>query len=450
METETLTPRGRESGSATSGTAQAEAVYKKISLRLVPFLFICWMVNYIDRTNLGLAKLPLSRDLALSDAAYGIGVGVFSIGYVLFEVPSNLLLQRIGARKTLTRIMLLWGATSCSMAFVRSPAQFYIVRVLLGAAEAGFYPGLLLYLTYWFPSARRARVTSRFIFALAAAGMIGGPVAGWILHTFTDFGGLRNWQWLFLLEGLPAIVLGGVAFFYLDDRPEQARWLDDAEKRLVIGNLEADEAYKEPGKRQGFLDVARDPRVYVVVLAYLVNPMLGIVLNYWTPTIISAAGVKDLLAISTLSSVPFVVGAIGMLAIAYHSDRKLERRWHFLGAASIGALGLVLLPWCAGQLPLAIGCLSLLGVAYFSASTIFWTIPPAYFSAAAAAGGIALTSSVGQAGSLVTPVLLGWLQTHTSSIALGLYAIAAVAVAGGLLIVLGVPKSALRERHLRS
>lgn len=407
------------------------------------------MVNYLDRVNLGFAKIPLTTDLLISDVAYGIGVGVFSIGYVLFEVPSNLLLQKIGARKTMTRIMILWGLISCSMMFVQSTTQFYVTRVLLGAAEAGFYPGLLLYLTYWFPSARRARVTSRFILALAVSGIIGGPIAGWILHTFADVGGLRNWQWLFLLEGGPAIVLGVIAYFYLTDGPQDAQWLTESERYIIINDLKADDALKDASRPHRFLEVLRDRRVYVIILAYLVNPMLGIVLNYWTPTIIRQTGVTDILQVSLLSSIPFVIGAIGMLVIARHSDQRLERRWHFFGAVSIGALGLVMLPAAFDYPSFAIGCLSLVGIAYFSASTIFWTIPPTYFPSASAAAGIALTSSVGQAGSLATPVLLGWLQTYTSSIALGLYTIAIVAVAGGLLIVCGVSKSALRERDTR-
>lgn len=425
---------------------QLEATYRKVTLRLVPFLFVCWVINYIDRVNVGFAKIPLAHDLALSDAAYGLGVGLFSIGYILFEVPSNLLLERIGARKTMTRIMLLWGAVSCSMMFISSPTHFYIARILLGAAEAGFYPGLLLYLTYWFPSARRARITSRFLLAMAFSGMIGGPIAGWILHTFVDVGGLRNWQWLFLLEGLPAIIMGCIAYFYLDDKPEHAKWLTDTEKSIVLNNLKADEAYKNAGHKHSFFDVLRDPRVYVAVAGYTVIPLIGIVLNYWTPTIIKQAGVSDIWHIALLSSIPFVLGAAGMLLIARHSDRKLERRWHYLCTVSLGALGLAMLPSFADKFELAIGCLSLVGVAYYAGSTIFWTIPPAYFSAATVAGGIALTSSMGQFGSLLAPMLLGWLKTHTNSISTGLYIIAAITVVGGLVVVLGIPKSALRER----
>jgi ACS family phthalate transporter-like MFS transporter len=427
-------------------TAQIEATYRKVTLRLVPFLFLCWVINYIDRVNVGFAKIPLAHDIGLTDSAYGLGVGLFTIGYILFEVPSNMLLEKIGARKTMSRIMLLWGIVSCSTMFITSPAEFYIARILLGAAEAGFYPGLILYLTYWFPSARRARITSRFLLAMAVSGMIGGPIAGWVLDNPVGAMGLHNWQWLFLLEGLPAILMGCITYFYLNDKPQQAKWLTDTEKNIVLSNLEADEAYKDRGHAHSFLEVLRDPRMYVAVAGYTVIPLIGVVLNYWTPTIIKQAGVRDIWHISLLSSIPFVLGAAGMLIVARHSDRKLERRWHFLCTVSLGALGLVLLPQVTHTFVLAIGCLSLVGVAYYAGSTIFWTIPPTYFRASTVAAGIALTSSMGQCGSVLAPILLGWLKTHTDSIATGLYIIAAITIVGGLVIVLGIPKSALRER----
>ncbi|SAK90434.1 d-galactonate transporter [Caballeronia catudaia] len=438
---------GDQPAEAWATDKEVKAAYRKVTLRLVPFLFLCWVVNYIDRVNLGFAKIPLSRDLALSDAAYGLGVGLFSIGYVLFEVPSNLMLERTGARLTMARIMFLWGCITCLMMFIQTSTQFYIARIALGAAEAGFYPGLLLYLTYWFPSARRARITSRFLLAIAVSGMIGGPLAGWILNTFVDVGGLRNWQWLFLLEGIPAVLLGVFAYFYLDDKPDHAKWLTDAERKIILDNIQADRAFKGKPVHSGLVAVLRDPRVYVVVLASLVTPMLGIVMNYWTPTIIHRAGVTNILHLSLLSAIPSVIGAIGMIVIARHSDHRVERRWHYLFSISIGAVGLVLLPSVVHSPVLTIGCLSLLAIAYYAGSTMFWTIPPAYFPAASVAAGIALMSSLGQAGSLLTPTWLGWLMTNTHSIAIGLYTIAAIALAGGFIIVLGVPASKLRERR---
>jgi ACS family phthalate transporter-like MFS transporter len=428
---------------------QIESTYRKITLRVIPFLFICWVINYIDRVNVGFARIPLSKDLGLSDAAYGLGVGLFFIGYILFEVPSNMVMERIGARKTITRIMILWGAVSCSMMFIRSPMHFYIARILLGAAEAGFYPGIILYLTYWFPSGRRARITSRFLLAIAVSGMVGGPISGWILHNMVGTWGLRNWQWLFVLEGMPAILAGIYAYFFLEDGPNHAAWLTQEERDLIARNLEADESIKSHGKGHQFFDLLRDPRVYVVIAGYTVVPLIGTVLNYWTATIIRQSGIENIWHVGLLSAIPFIIGAVAMLINAWHSDRTLERRWHFAVATFIGATGCVLLPFVSTDWVLSIACLGLVGISYFCGTGTFWTIPPAYFSGATAAAGIALISSMGQFGSLLAPMLLGWLKTHSNNIATGLYVIAAISVVGGLIVVIGIPKSALREQRIQ-
>jgi ACS family phthalate transporter-like MFS transporter len=436
------------SDNASHSVEQVEAVYRKVSLRLIPFLFICWVINYIDRVNVGFAKIPLSKDLGLTDAAYGLGVGLFFVGYILFEVPSNVLMEKIGARKTITRIMVLWGVISCSMSFITSPIHFYIARVLLGAAEAGFYPGIILYLTYWFPSGRRARITSRFLLAIAVSGIVGGPISGWILHNMVGTLGFRNWQWLFVLEGVPAVLAGVVAYFYLDNGPENAQWLSADERELIARNLRADESPKSHAKGHRFLDLLRDPRVYVAIVGYTVVPLIGTVLNYWTATIIHQSGIDNIWHVGLLSAIPFIVGATAMLVNARHSDRTLERRWHYFFATVIGAVGCVLLPFVSTNWVLAIACLCLVAISYFCATGTFWTIPPAYFTGAAAAAGIAMISSLGQFGSLLAPMLLGWLKTHTNNIAVGLYVIAAISVIGGLVIALGIPRSALRERPL--
>ncbi|MDB5774022.1 MAG: transporter [Herbaspirillum sp.] len=428
--------------------AETESIYRKITLRLIPFLFICWVINYIDRVNIGFAKIPLSKDLGLSDAAYGLGVGLFFIGYILLEIPSNMIMQRIGARKTITRIMFLWGMISCSMSFITTPTHFYIARILLGAAEAGFYPGIILYLTYWFPSGRRARITSRFLLAIAVSGIVGGPISGWILHNMVDTWGWRNWQWLFLLEGAPAVLAAVVAYFYLDDSPKDAKWLTQGERDIIARNLQADENMKAHGTGHNFLGVLKDPRVYLLIVGYTVIPLIGTVLNYWTATIIHQSGIEDIWHVGLLSAIPFIIGAVAMLINARHSDRTLERRWHFAFAIFVGAVGCVLLPFVASNWILSIACLGLVGISYFCGTGTFWTIPPAYFTSATAAAGIALISSMGQFGSLLAPMLLGWLKTHSNNIATGLYVIAAISVAGALVIVLGIPKSALRERRL--
>lgn len=235
---------GQLSGPVVADAHEVEETYRKVTLRLMTFLFLCWVLNYLDRVNVSFAQLQLKQDLGLSDAAYGLGVSLFFIGYILLEVPSTLLLKRIGARRSVTRIMLLWGGISTAMAFMTAPWQFYLSRTLLGAAEAGFWPGIILYLTYRYPAKRRARITSRFLLAIAAAGVIGGPLSGLILQNFAGVWGFRNWQWLFFLEGLPAVIAGIVAFFYLTDRPEEAHWLTDDQKRIIIGDIEADKRAK--------------------------------------------------------------------------------------------------------------------------------------------------------------------------------------------------------------
>jgi ACS family phthalate transporter-like MFS transporter len=428
----------RELESSSARVAVAEATYRKVTWRLMSFLFMCWVLNYLDRVNISFAQLQLKQDLGMSNTAYGLGVSLFFIGYILLEVPSTLLLRRIGARKTVTRIMLLWGLISTSMAFMTTPTQFYIARILLGAAEAGFWPGIILYLTYWYPAVRRARITSRFLLAIAAAGIVGGPLSGWILHTFSGVLGFRNWQWLFFLEGIPAVIAGCVAFFYLIDRPEQAKWLTAEQKNIIREDLAKDQREKPASTPQKLLAALCDWRVYVLAAGWGTVPICGTILNYWTPTIIKQAGISNVLHIGFLSSLPYVVGAIAMLFIARSSDVTLERRWHFFGCTCIGALGAAMLPAVTNSWPAAIACLSLVSISYFAAAAIIWSIPPTYLSGDAAAGGIGVISSAGQIGAFFAPIGMGWVKEVTGSFAIGLFSVAALVFLGGLIVLLGV------------
>jgi ACS family phthalate transporter-like MFS transporter len=339
----------------------------------------------------------------LSDAAYGLGVSLFFIGYILFEVPSTLLLKRIGARKTVTRIMVLWGGITVSMAFLTSPRQFYLARILLGAAEGGFWPGIILFLTYWYPAARRARITSRSLLAIAVAGIIGGPLSGYILQNFSGVLGFRNWQWLFFLEGLPAVVAGVVAFFYLTDKPQHAKWLSDDQKRIILQALESDEKQKSLHAPSRLLAALCDVRVYILAAGWATVPLCGTILNYWTPTIIKQTSVTNILNIGLLSVLPYIVGAVAMLVIARSSDLSLKRRWHFAASTTDGAAGAALLTLVTGEWPAAIACLSLVSVSYFAAAAIIWSVPPSYLSGDAAAGGIAVISGLGQVGGVLRP-----------------------------------------------
>ena len=431
---------GPQSERAVVDTAQVEMTYRKVTLRLMTFLFVCWVLNYLDRVNVSFAQLQLKQDLGLSDAAYGLGISLFFIGYILLEVPSTLLLKRIGARKTVTRIMLLWGGISTAMAFMTAPWQFYLARTLLGAAEAGFWPGIILYLTYWYPSERRARITSRFLLAIAAAGIIGGPVSGFILQNFTDVWGFRNWQWLLFLEGLPAVIAGVVAWFYLTDKPEDAKWLSDSQKRIIIDALDADKRAKPADAPSRLLAALCDPRVYVLAAGWATVPLCGTILNYWTPTIIKQAGISNVLHIGLLSALPYMVGAVAMLVIARSSDLRLERRWHFVASTSAGAIGAAALTLLTHNWPAAIVCLSLVSISYFAAAAIIWSIPPTYLSGDAAAGGIGVISSLGQVGAFFGPILLGWVKSVTGSLAAGLLLVSILVFAGGVTVLVGVPK----------
>jgi MFS transporter, ACS family, phthalate transporter len=423
-------------------------VWRKITLRIVPFLFLCYVLNYIDRVNISFASLQFREDLGISAASYGFGVGIFFAGYILFEVPSNLLMQRIGARRTIMRIMVLWGLVSTATLFVTSATQFYVVRALLGVAEAGFFPGVVFYLTLWFPSALRARIMSMFVLAIAVSGIIGGPVSGLIMTKMSNIAGLHGWQWLFLIEGIPPIIVGVVAYFYLNDGPEQARWLNAEEKRFVIGNLAIETAARESAQHGSFWRAVRDPRLYAAVAAWFVLAWCGSVINFWSPTIIRNSGVSDTLTVGLLSAVPYGVGAIGMLIINHHSDLKLERRWHYAIGVFASALAVALLPSAAKNWQLAIALLATLSIGYLAGVALFWSIPTAYLSKTASAGSIALISSIGQFGGLTAPNIIGWSQQASGDFTVGFYTIALGMVLGTAIMLIGIPAHLLRERYV--
>jgi MFS transporter, ACS family, phthalate transporter len=423
-------------------------VYRKMTLRLVPFLFLCYVLNYIDRVNISFASLQFRQDLGISAASYGFGVGIFFVGYILFEIPSNLLMQKSGARRTIMRIMVLWGLVSISTLFVTSATQFYVVRALLGVAEAGFFPGVVFYLTLWFPSALRARIMSMFVLAIAVSGVVGGPVSGLIMTAMADLGGLHGWQWLFLIEGIPPVIVGIVAFFYLSDGPEQAKWLTAEEKRFVTGVLAVETAARESAQHGSFWQAVRDPRLYAAAAAWFTLAWCGSVINYWSPTIIRNSGVSDTLMVGLLSAVPYAVGAIGMLVINRHSDLKLERRWHYAISVLTAALAIAMLPSAAKDWQLAIGLLAILSIGYLTGVALFWSIPTAYLSKTASAGSIALISSIGQCGGLTAPNIVGWTQQVTGSFDVGFYIIALGMVLGTVIMMVGLPAHLLRERYL--
>ncbi len=406
-------------------------LYRKVILRIIPFIFVCYVLNYIDRVNVSFAKLKFQGDLGLSDASYGLGVGLFYVGYILFEVPSNLLLQKIGARKTIARIMCLWGLVSMTTAFVSSPSQFYMARILLGAAEAGFFPGVILYLTFWFPNRLRARVMSYFVLAIAVSGMVGGPISGAIMQHLGGFLGLKSWQWLFLIEGMLPVTMGIAALFTLDDRPKDARWLSTGEKELLTANLSTQSERDGHSGFRALLLALRRPMLWMATFGYFSVTWAGMVLNFWAPTIIQRSGVTSVFLIGMLSAIPYTVGAIGMLGLCFNSDRSLERHWHFFVAVSMAGCAAVAIAFSSGNASLSIVCLALLAVGYLSAIALFWTIPTGFLSEKEQAGSIAFISSAGQIGSLVAPMLFGYVADRTGSLAMGVGLVALVLIAGG-------------------
>jgi sugar phosphate permease len=322
-----------------SDAAFEDATYRKVSWRLLPFLLVCYVLAYLDRVNVGFAKLQMLNDLKFSETVYGLGAGIFFIGYILFEVPSNVILHKVGARIWIARIMITWGAISAAMMFVTTPTMFYVLRFLLGIAEAGFFPGIILYLTYWFPANRRGRNTTFFMTAIALSGVIGGPLSGWMMQAFHGYNGWAGWQWMFLLEGIPSILVGLWVIAYLDDRIGHAKWLSADEKRLLERNIASEDAHKEDPP---IGTVMSSPRVWLMSAIYFCFVMGVYGVSFWLPTIIEQTGVKSALDIGLLTAIPYGCAVIGMVLVAYSADRSGERRWHIAIPAIVGALGLLL------------------------------------------------------------------------------------------------------------
>jgi D-galactonate transporter len=417
-----------------------EMIYTRIARRVLPFVTLLFIVAWLDRVNVGFAKLQMLHDLNLSEAAYGFGAGVFYVGYLIFEVPSNLLLEKIGARKTMARITILWGLTTTATMFVTSPTSFYILRFMLGGFEAGLYPGVILYLTYWFPARRRAQMIGFFMTAVPLGGIIGGPVAGWIMGAMGGVAGYANWQWLFILEGIPSALIGLVTLFVLDDNPAEARWLSSQEKQLVLADLQADARLAGP-RKHGFLDALKVPQLWLLSIIYFclvsANPTLG----FWSPTIIKGLGVRSDATIGLLSALPYIVGVIVTVLVGRHSDRHMERRYHTALATMTAAAGLVMIGVWEATPVLSFLALVVAVAGVLSAFAPFWQMPTMLLAGSAAAGGIALINSLGNLSGFAGPYLVGWLKDLTGTTATGLYAVAGLEVLCSVLILLFVPRT---------
>ncbi|MGE8691642.1 MAG: MFS transporter [Achromobacter sp.] len=418
-------------------------LYRKITWRLLPFLLLCYVFAYLDRINIGFAKLQMQQDVGISDAVYGLGAGIFFLGYVMFEVPSNLLLTRIGARRTISRIMVLWGLTSASMLFVQGEWSFYALRFMLGVFEAGFAPGMIFYLTYWYSQSRMAGVMAVVMLAGPIGGIVGGPMSAWIMTAFSGAHGLHGWQWMFLLEGLPCVLLGVAAYRYLDDKPAEARWLSAGEKALLAADLESRGAQQ----KHSFAQVLRDPVIYGMALTYFCLICGIYAVSFWLPTLLKLAGVQDTMEIGLYSAIPYAAAALFMLWLARSSDRLQERRWHTLAPALMAGLSLCVATAAPTQFALSLTAITLATGFMWAAYTVFWAIPSQYLKGEAAAGGIALINSIGLLGGFLSPSIIGWSKEATGSLAGGLYVISALLVAGALLLLLNRPP---RSAHARA
>jgi sugar phosphate permease len=391
--------------------------YRKVTRRLIPFLFACYILAYVDRVNVGFAKLQMQSDLRMSDTVYGFGAGLFFIGYFLLEVPANMMLRRFGARRWLGPIMIAWGLVSAATMFVQGTASFYLLRFLLGVVECGFFPGVMLYLTFWYPHHRRARIVALIITANPLSGVLAGPVSGWILSRAHGFAGLRSWQMLFLVEGVPSIAAGIATLLFLTDGPARASWLNEDERALIARDLEREEQAK---RRQGvlalrFRDAFGSGKVWLLCLAFFGIQMGNYGLAFWLPQILRDTLTGDPLIIGLTSTIPWGCAAVAMIFYAHHSDRTGERRWHV--ALGIGIAGITLamggLPRLPGLPGLAL--LTCTTVALMCTQAVFWSLPTSVLSGAAAAAGIAWINSVGNLAGYVSPYLVGRIRDTTGS-----------------------------------
>jgi ACS family tartrate transporter-like MFS transporter len=416
----------------------------KVSRRLVPFLIICYFTAYLDRVNVGFAALTMNQDLGLSQTAFGFGAGIFFIAYFIFEVPSNLLLERFGAHKWIARIMLSWGLLSGLMAFIPDIARatglgnensFYLIRVLLGAAEAGFFPGIIFYLTLWFPAEYRARIVGYFMAAIPLSTVIGAPVSGLLLNLHGGLG-LAGWQWLFVIEAVPAIILSGVVFFYLTDRPADATWLTADERKWLAERLTLEQRQREAVHEFTVAQALVNPRVIGLSLVYFGAVATNYGLGFFLPQIVKAFGLSTFMT-TVVAAAPYAVGLVAMVWWGRRSDRVAERRFHTAFPLFVAAAGIAV-STALDDPTLKMLSFCVAGFGIFACLPVFWTLPTAFLSGAAAAAGIAVINSIGNLAGFAGPFAMGWIKDHTGSYAGGLLLLSGLGIiAMGTALTLG-------------
>ncbi len=413
-------------------TTVRKSAYRKIAFRLMPFLMLCYFCAYLDRVNVGFAKLQMMSDLQFSEAVYGLGAGIFFIGYYLCEVPSNIVLHKVGARRWIARIMITWGILSGCFAFVQTEWQFYTLRFLLGVAEAGLAPGLLLYLTYWFPSYRRARMTVLWFIAIPISGMIGGPLSGLIMDRMSGVHGWFGWQWMFVIEAIPTVIVGLLVLAVLKDSVQDANWLTQDEKNLVKQELAQDNQHKEG--HASVKEFIADKRLWLLAGIYFCVVMGQYAITFWLPTLIRNSGISDNWHIGLLTSLPYMCAIVVMILAGRSGDHFQERRWHLIIPMCAGAIALTFATLFASNLTLSLICLCIAASGVLTASSLFWMLPTNFLGGVSAAAGIAAVNSFANLAGFCSPYLIGWVTTNTGSNAIGMFLITAVLIFGASLV----------------
>jgi MFS family permease len=430
--------------SITTAGVDRGAVYRKISWRLLPFVLACYVTNYLDRVSIGYAKLQFMSEMHMNEAVFGMITSVFFLGYIAFEIPSNLLLLRVGAPATLTRIMVLWGAVIVSMMFAQNEYWFYVQRFLLGSFEAGFFPGVLLYLSFWFPNHQRGRATSLFLVGIPLSGLVGGAISGAVMEGMDGLLGIRGWRWLFLVDGIPAILLGLAAMFVLTDKPANARFLTDAEKQVVIEDMETDRRARTSAASVTVRETLRNPKIWLMVVVYFTMAFLN-TNQIWFPTLLRGAGAKSVTEAGNILVGVWIFAAAVVLLVCRNSDRVGERKWHIMATGMLATVAYLALPLAAGSLWGTGVLVAIAAAAGYAVFIVFWTIPPVFLEARGAAMGIGMISALGQFGGLSGPAVVGWAFKETGSIYIG-FTIAAVTIFfGTLLAVFAIPHTRLRK-----
>ncbi|MDO7194521.1 MFS transporter [Acinetobacter nosocomialis] len=413
-------------------TTVRKSAYRKIAFRLMPFLMLCYFCAYLDRVNVGFAKLQMMSDLQFSEAVYGLGAGIFFIGYFLCEVPSNIVLHKVGARRWIARIMITWGILSGCFAFVQTEWQFYTLRFLLGVAEAGLAPGLLLYLTYWFPSYRRARMTVLWFIAIPISGMVGGPLSGLIMDRMNGVHGWFGWQWMFVIEAIPTVLVGLLVLAVLKDSVQDANWLTQDEKSLVKQELAQDNQHKEG--HASVKEFIADKRLWLLAGIYFCVVMGQYAITFWLPTLIRNSGISDNWHIGLLTSLPYMCAIVVMILAGRSGDHFQERRWHLIIPMCAGAIALTFATLFASNLTLSLVCLCIAASGVLTASSLFWMLPTNFLGGVSAAAGIAAVNSFANLAGFCSPYLIGWITTNTGSSAIGMFLITAVLIFGASLV----------------